>query len=123
MRECLPVVRLVVLGTVLTIASGCAAKSPFISQEDARIVIEVINHNFQDATVHAHWTGKRQRLGTVTGTRTANFMIPWERPVELQLEIDLLAGGGCLTRPIWADPGDIILLEIQTRFNELDCVG
>ena len=113
-----------VLGTLMAAVGGCmSARSPFVSQEDARIVIEVVNHNFLDATVHAHWTGRKQRLGTVTGTQTANFMIPWERPVELRLEIDLLAGGSCVTRPIWADPGDIILLEIQMRLNDLDCFG
>jgi hypothetical protein len=117
----LAVARLAVLGTVMAIVGGCAARSPFASQEDARIVIEIINHNFQDATVRAHWIGKSQRLGTVTGTRTANFMIPWERSVELRIEIDFLAGGNCMTRAIWADPGDTILLEIQSRINQLDC--
>jgi len=116
--------RLAVWGTTMAIVSGCStARSPFVSQEDARIVIEVTSHNFQDATVHAHWTGRRQRLGTVTGTRTANFMIPWERSVQLRIEVDLLAGRSCMTRPIWADPGDIILLEIQSRINEMDCFG
>ena len=110
-----------VLCVVLAVSGfGCAGRgsgSPFVSQEDARIQIEVINHGFQDATLHALWLGRRVRLGTVTGTRTANFMLPWDWSVELRIEIDLLAGGSCTTRPIWTDPGDIILLEIQSRLR------
>ena len=108
--------RIAALGIVVA-GFGCAGgrdRSPFIAQEDARINIEVINHGFQDATLHAIWSGRRVRLGTVTGTGTANFMLPWDRSLELRIEIDLLAGGECTTRPIWADPGDIILLEVQT---------
>jgi len=41
---------------------GCAgggAGNPFVSQRDARIHIEVINHGFQDATLHAVSITKR----------------------------------------------------------------
>ena len=109
--------RIAVLSVVLASAGlGCAAsaRTPFIAQEDARIQIEVINHGFQDATLQAVWTGKRVRLGTVTGTRTANYILPWDRSLEFRIEIKLLAGPGCMTREIWADPGDIIVLEIQS---------
>ena len=108
-----------VLAVVLAGTSfGCGAtSSPRIAPEDARIDIEVINHGFRDATLYALWVGRRVRLGTVAGTRTANFMLPWDISLELRIEIDLLAGGGCTTRPIWADPGDIIVLEIQSRLR------
>lgn len=118
--------RVAVLAVMLTGAGfGCGAsrtQSPFVSQADARINIEVINHNFQDATLHAVWPGRRIRLGTVSGTRSANFMLPWDRSYELRIEIDMLAGSRCVTLPIWADPGDIIILEIQPRLQiGLDC--
>ena len=74
--------RIAVLCVVLTGAGfGCSGGrgSPFVAQEDARINIEVINHGFQDVTLHALWSGQRRRLGTVSGTRTANFMLPWDR--------------------------------------------
>ena len=108
--------RIAVLGIVVA-GFGCGGgrgRSPFIGQEDARINIEVINHGFQDATLHLVWTGQRRRLGIVTGTRTANFMVPWSFSDMIQIEIRLLAGRGCTTRQIWADPGDIIFLEIQS---------
>ena len=108
--------RIAVLCVVLIGAGlGCAStRSPFIAQEDARINIEVINHGFQDVTLHAIWSGQRVRLGRVSGTRTANFMLPWDWTVGLRIHIDELAGRECTTREIWANPGDIILLEIQS---------
>lgn len=119
--------RIAVIALVVAGAGfGCGAtrpESPFIAQADARINIEVINHGFQDATLHAIWPGKRIRLGTVAGTGTANFMIPWPGSELFRIEIDLLAGSECTTRPIMADPGDIILLEIRSRImSDWDCI-
>lgn len=116
--------QIAVLGIVLVGAgSGCtASRSPFVAQSDARINIEVINRGFQDATLYALSFKGRLRLGTVTGTRTANYMLPWETSDILRIEIDLLAGGKCTTRPIMTDPGDIILLEINSRMmSDPDC--
>jgi hypothetical protein len=102
---------------------GCTARTPFVAAEDARINIEVINHGFQDATLYALWSNQRRRLGTVSGTRTANFMVPWTFSDLLRIEIDLLAGEKCTTVPIVTDPGDIILLEIDSRLaSDPDCL-
>ena len=111
--------RIAALGIVVA-GLGCGGgrgRGPFIAQQDARINIEVINHGFEDITLHALWSGHRRRLGRVSGTRTANFMIPWDWSVELRIQIDVLAGGECVTRPIWADPGDHILLEVQQNLR------
>ena len=91
--------------------------SPFVSQADGRLDIEVINHGFEDITLHVVWSGQRRRLGRVSGTRTINFTIPWERSLELWIEIDVLAGRACTTRPIWADPGDHLFLEVQQNLR------
>lgn len=107
---------IVVLGTVLSAAGlGCstASRNPFVSQADARINIEVTNFAFEDATLYATWSGGRIRLGTVTGTRTAEFILPWDRNEVLRIEIDLLASERCITRGVSVRPGDVILLEIQ----------
>ena len=112
--------RTAVLCMVLAGASfGCAGtpRSPFIDPEDARIQIEVLNRNFQDATLHAIWPGGRQRLGTVIGITTAEYRLAWPISAVLQIEIDLLAGPECTTRGIMADPGDIIVLEIDAHFR------
>ena len=107
--------RTAVLCMVLACASfGCATpRSPLVDPEDARIHIEVLNRNFQDATIHAIWPGNRQRLGTVIGITTAEYRLPWAFSGILQIEIDLLAGPECTTRGIMADPGDIIVVEID----------
>ena len=99
--------------------SGCApaARSPFVAPGEAVVRIQVDNRAFQDATIHAIWPGRRLRLGIVTGATTANYTIPLDRSVLLRFELDLLAGPRCGTREIWADPGDIILLEIDSRFT------
>jgi hypothetical protein len=105
---------------------GCAAarRNPFVAPEDATITIQVDNRNFQDATVHAIWPGQRRRLGTVTGITTANFKLQLDRSVLMHFELRLLAGPRCRTREIWADPGDIIVLEIDSRFvSGPDCVA
>ena len=93
--------RIAVLGIVLTgTGLGCTASrgaDPFISQADARINIEVSNFAFEDATLYATWNSGRRRLGIVTGTQTATFMIPWDRNEVLRIEIDLLASARCTT--------------------------
>jgi hypothetical protein len=99
---------------------GCGvsrAPSPFASPEDQRIVIEVINHNFQDVTLHALWLGRRVRLGTILGTRSANFRLAWDQTELLRIELDQLAGESCVTELISATPGEIIFLEIPSHLE------
>ena len=118
--------RMAVLCMVLAGANfGCAAarRSPFVAREDATIRVQIENRAFQDATVHAIWPGRRLRLGTVTATMTANYTLQVDRSVLLHFDFDLLAGPNCTTRQIWADPGDIIVLEINSRFIDgPDCL-
>ena len=111
--------RTAVLGIVLSGTAGCIAgpRSPSVAQEDARINIEVINHSFSDATLYAIFEGKRTRLGIVTGAGTAQYVLPWDRSLELQIHIDLLAGPECTTRRMWVDSGEIILLEIEAELR------
>ena len=79
---------------------------------------------FEDATVHAIWPGRRLRLGTVIGSMSATYTLQVDTSVLLHFKIALLAGPNCTTQQIWADPGDIILLEIDRRFiNSFDCAG
>jgi hypothetical protein len=116
--------RVAVLAVVLACV-GCGAsrtRSPFVSQSDQRINIEVVNYNFNQITLHAVWPGRRVRLGIVNASGTTNFMLPWDGSDLLSLEIHVLAGDDCVTPQIWADPGDIIVLEIQSRIRYgLDC--
>ena len=110
--------RTAVLCMVLAGASfGCGTpRSPLRDPTQARIQIEVLNRNFQDATLHAIWLGNRRRLGTVIGITTAEYRLPWTSSEILQIEIDLLAGPECTTRGIVVNPGDIIMVEIDSQF-------
>ncbi len=94
---------------------GGRGAGPFIAQADARINIEVLNRAYQDVTLYAIWPGRRVRLGTVSGLMDANYVLPWRVSEFLRIEMDMLAGEKCILRPIIADPGDIILLEITNR--------
>ncbi len=86
---------------------------------DGEIRIDILNHNFADATI---WVfvrdAHRERLGTVTGKTDETYVLDWDFTQPLSLEIKLLAGPRCLTRSIDVDPGDILQLEIQAVFRE-----
>ena len=117
--------RRTILCMVLAGASfGCATSrnSPLIGSGEERIQVQVENRSFEDATIHAIWPGNQIRLGTVSGTLTTNYTLPLDRSVLLHFKIDLFAGPECTTSEIWADPGDIIVLEIDTRLFGADCL-
>ena len=112
--------RVAVLAVVLAGASlGCAARteSPFGSGAAERLDIEVLNRSFLDATLYAVWPGKRIRIGSVSGTRSASFRLPWDGTELLQIEIDQLAGSSCITEPIMAVGGEVIFIEIPAQLR------
>ena len=113
--------RVAVLAVVLAGASlGCGAarpESPFGSGAAERLDIEVLNHSFLDATLYAVWPGKRIRLGSVVGTRSASFRLAWDGTELLQIEIDQLAGSSCITGQIMAVPGEVIFVEIPSQLR------
>ncbi len=119
--------RMAVLSVVLVGAGfGCShtQPSPFRDASETTIHIEIDNRGFEDATVHAIWSGGRRRLGTVTGAMTVDYTLALDRSVLMHFEIDLLNGPECITQQIFADPGDIILLQIDSRFlGGGDCLG
>ncbi len=119
--------RMAVLCMVLAGAGlGCAStqRSPFVDPSETTIHVEIENRGWEDATVHAVWSGGRRRLGTVIGAMTADYTLALDRSVLMHFEIDLLNGPECITQQIFADPGDIILLQIDRRFlGGADCFG
>lgn len=116
---------LATLVPVALVASACAAASqadPFSSAGSRSIRIEVVNLNFNDATLHALRGGDRQRLGIVSGKGSASYTMDWPMPQPLRIQIDLLAGGDCTTRAMQVDPGDIIELQIELDIErDPDC--
>ena len=101
------------LALTLAACSGNRLESPFDDEGAQSIRIDVENLNFADATLHARRGGQRVRLGVVSGKTDQSFEMPWTFSLQLQVEIDLLAGPACVTRPLQVDPGDVILLRIE----------
>lgn len=117
-----------VLSLAVLLATGCAATtagSPFeaSAEGDRTIRIEVRNFNFADATLYARRGSERIRMGVVTGKTDRTFDIPWTISFPLSVEINLLAGERCVTRPRSAEPGESILIQIPIDLrNDPDCV-
>lgn len=114
---------LLVLLSTLAVA-GCSSLSggqnPFEgggAEEERSILIQVQNLNFNDATLHALSSGRRQRLGRVSGKSTASFRIPWQGSQQLRIEIDLLAGSDYRTNGVLASPRDRVRLVIQSQLR------
>ena len=114
------------LGPAL-VAGGCASsapasENPFESSSPSQITIEVLNLNWSDATLYAHRGGDRVRLGIVPGKGEETFSMRWNFSLPLEIEINLLAGNRCFTRPLSTDPGDIIELQIPIDMStDRDC--
>ncbi len=124
MKRLLQLTVLLALTSCATSAGGREGREQE-RQGATEIRIDILNHNFSDATVwvlvrNAH----RERLGTVTGKTDETYVLEWDFTQPLSLEIKLLAGPRCLTRSIDVDAGDILQLEIQAVFRETQwCVN
>lgn len=109
------------LGATALVLGACAsgrAQSPFGSERDS-VELQVQNDNFSDATLHAFRGGERIRIGIVTGHTGETFQIDWRFTMPLRVEIDLLAGGRCVTRPLQVDPGDELYLRIESQLGSM----
>ena len=57
------------------------------------------------------------------GKGDETFRLTWSFPQPLSIEIDLLAGGRCVTPELQVDPGDIIELQIPIELRlGADCL-
>jgi hypothetical protein len=108
---------------LMLVSAGCAssgggsgAAQPFSAARPTTIRIIVQNLNFQDARLYTYRRGTRSMLGTVTGKTNAEFVIDWDLPEPMYMEIDMLAGPRCFTEELRADPGDIMELQISSHF-------
>ena len=107
-------------GLVALALTACAhrAEAPFGGGAES-VEIEVRNDNFADATLHALRGGERIRLGIVTGHTARTFQLDWRFSQPLRIEIDLLAGGRCVTRDLQVDPGDELYLRIESQLGSM----
>ena len=116
MRSIASALRVIALSALV---GGCAlvrAPDPF---EGTRrpIRFDIVNRNFNDASVWAVFRAERVRLGTVTGKSDGSFELPWRGADDVHMEIDLVGGERCVTEALTADEGDIFYLEIQLEVS------
>jgi hypothetical protein len=76
------------------------------------LTLHVLNDNFYPATIYAVWSGYRRRLGVVEGNQEDTFRFTWS-PMELSVEIRLLAVGSTTTYSLPVDEGDVLELRVQ----------
>jgi len=116
----------VVVCSVVIASAACAAGGrpiggdPFQGSSESRassreteLRIQVRNSNFNAATIYAVRPGTRRRLGRVGGASDGDFRMPWETSDQIRFEVDLLASQSCVTRTVFAQPGESLLLVID----------
>ena len=113
---------LVVIAACVSTGRLVESERPFMREPvgEETIRIRVQNDNFMDARLHAVGLNGRYLLGVVTGKQQAVLSIPWDFSGPLRIEIDLLVGPRCTTRPIDADPGDTFDLRIDPVLSMSD---
>ncbi len=75
------------------------------------IRIDVVNDNFNEATVRAVARTER-RLGVVPGNGRESFTLPWPVVDDLRVRIDVLAGDRFTTNRVSVAPGDRVHLTV-----------
>ena len=106
---------LLLVATLLGCSAGSLRDDPFDSPS-ARpdfVRLQVINQNFQQATVTVVSEGMRTRLGRVGGKSESTFRVRWPNSRIMRLHVQLLAGSDFQTPPLTVDPGDALELVIQ----------
>ena len=93
--------------------SGSSAGSRSGSRA-GEIRIRVRNSNFNQATIYAVRPGSRRRLGRVEGASDGEFRMRLINSDQIHFEVDLLAGQGCVTRTVFVDVGETLLLVIDS---------
>jgi len=107
------------MATACASGTGPGATSPgvFIESRPTTVRIEVQNLNFQDARLYTYRRGSRALLGVVPGKGDQSFVIDWNAPEPMYVEIDMLAGPRCYTEELQVDPGDVLELQIASVFS------
>ncbi len=84
----------------------------------AEIRIAVRNSNFNESVIYAVRPGTRRRLGRVQGASDGEFTMPWLSADQLRFEIDILASDRCFTRTVYVEPGQRLLVIIDSTSRQ-----
>lgn len=107
------------VGTVMAagvVGGACHKKTQDLPDEWVTVVID--NQNFYDATVYLRWYSDRRRLGQVGGFSKKEFETRWVGP-QVQVEVDLLAGGTYRGDQISVSPGETVIVELPPNLDRL----
>jgi len=123
-RTTASLVALTALALTACSAGTAASRDPFGGPAAARaseLVIVTENRFISEVTLFAVSSGRRVRMGYVGGMNDKTFSIPWASQANLQVEIQPLDGSRYLTPAIIANPGEEVLLvvESQLRYSRL----
>jgi len=98
---------------ILSVAAvaACAPARPGdpFSRPDVRstnLRIDVRNLNREDVVLYAMSATGKHRLGVVAPEHHGVFSFGWERPAELRVRVEILAGRGYTTNGVNVAPGD-----------------
>lgn len=85
------------------------------------VTVVVDNRNFSDMTVTVLQSGRRVRLGMVTGLTTRRFRLPGDvadSPADIRLHADRMGGSqGWLSPPVRVRPGEELALTIDASLQ------
>jgi len=85
---------------------------------DDEISLHVINQNYYDARLYAHWpNGRRVSVGSVTGFDEGTFRFRWEY-YDVRIEINLLSVGAHYTQWMHVEHGDELELVIDPSLDK-----
>lgn len=110
--------------------SGCSTGSatsgnPFggPGAQGSRSELQIVagSRYFSEVTLFAVSSGRRIRMGTLSGMSDGSFSVSWPSQANLQVEIQTLDGSRYVTPAVFAGPGDTVelLVESQLRYSRL----
>ncbi len=106
----------IVMSAFLLAIAGCGAfggtEDPFTAPAKSRIVIEVNNQGFNQATVWMISSAGERRLGAVNGKSEKSFTIQWPRSDDLRLRVRMVGKRGFTTARQLVFPGQNVELRI-----------
>jgi hypothetical protein len=107
----------------LVLGAACGRSSPEAVEpgQQPDVVVQVINHNFNDMTVYAHHGAGGRMLGLASGHRVSEFRVPWGRVNgvdRFRLSVDPVGRGGRLfSGYLQVEPGSLVTWTLEPNLR------
>ncbi len=119
----------IIAGALCVSAAACGGRAQRsvdgIPSPNAAITVSVQNNNWQDIDVYAVNGSQRVRLGSVTTSRNANFVLPSSLAVatDLRIQVHPLASTRDYLSPrISVSPGDVVAVTVVNALPQTSVV-